>query len=447
MKRIIACLLVFVMILAFAACGNNNEESKPEDASSVDASENTPVESSEPESVPADESEPAESSDEPAEESSEEPSEPAPELPDYIPAFVYVTGQVLKMQPTDAAAIRITKMNDVPEVGDVVCFTPEFGSSIKVEDETYADYAIFVVEYSNDEFMYKKKQIINVDDTADKSDVAIPDDGFVLAIHKYQKKPLAALALVKDDVEIYPSNFQPKDFSYTVKKTDEEFEIDGVVGPEWDDYIVDEINETNPNWDYRQFEKNNYGITANEYLAYNDKGVYLAVVVNSADSKWMPNVAANAGQMWAYTCIQVNTCDQSPLSEYMLEHAQGGYDSTSVGEDHLRQYGFSGSDDGNSYSCVWMGGSHATVGEGVVYSCVIDPEYETITYEVFFPFEEINIDPEEVTSGFEFSISVSINCSSEDDQKAGKWMNIRSRNGGGIIGMNEFSKMPVCTIE
>lgn len=448
MKRIIACLLVFVMILAFAACGNNNEESKPEDSSAVDvSSENTPAESSEPESTPAEEST-HESSVEPISEPvSEEPSEPEPELPDYIPGFVYVAGQLLGMRPTDADSIRLTKINDAPEAGDVVCFTPEFGDSIAVEGETYEDYAILVVQYDTETFSYRKKQVINLDNKTDKSNVAIPDDGFVVAIHKDQKKPLAALGRVKDDVEIYPSNFQPKDFSYTVKKTDEEFEIDGVVGPEWDDYLVDEINETNPNWDYRQFEKNNYGITANNYLAYNDKGVYLAVVVNSADSKWMPNVAQNAGGMWAFTCIQVNTCDQSPLSDYMLEHAQGGYDTTAVGEDHLRQYGFSGSADGNSYSCVWMGGSHATVGEGVVYSCIIDPEYETITYEVFFPYEEINIDPAEVTSGFEFSISISINCSSEEDQKANIWKNIRSRNGGGIIGMNEFSKMPVCTIE
>lgn len=445
MKRILACLLVFVMIFAFAACGDNNEESKPTDSSSEISTESKSGESSEIPSTPDEKSE-EESSEEPSEEeSSEEVSEP--ELPAYIDGFVYVAGQLYGMAPTAKESIRLTKMNDIPEAGDVVCFTPEFGTSIKVDGETYADYAILVVEYDKDTFSYLKKQIISVDDSTDKSDIAIPDDGFVVAIHKDQAKPLAALSYVKDDVEIYPSNFQPKEFAYTVHKTDSEFTIDGIIDEEWDDFVVDEIDETNDNWDYRQFEKNNYGITATQFMAYNEKGVYLAVRVNAVDPAWMPGInSSNVGNMYSYTCIQVNVCDQSPLSEYMLKHAQHAIDGTAVKEDHLRQYGFSGSESGENFACVWMGGSHSALGNGIDYSCLIDNDSQTVTYEVFFPWEEINVDPKEVVEGFEFSISISINCSTAEDIKNGQWRNIRARNGGGIIGMNEFSKMPVCTI-
>lgn len=73
MKRILALMLVFVMIFAFAACNKDEDESKP-DASS-EAAVSTPEDKSEPasaeESSKAEESEPADESSEPVEESSD----------------------------------------------------------------------------------------------------------------------------------------------------------------------------------------------------------------------------------------------------------------------------------------------------------------------------------------------------------------------------------------
>lgn len=452
MKKVVAMLLVFVLAFAFVACNDNTEDtSKPDSASSAAPAESTPEEKSEEaskeESNPAEESSEAEESSK-TEESSEveESSEPGPELPAYNDAFVFVEGQVYEMAATNKASIRLTKINDVPEAGDVVVFTPEFGSTIEVDGETYADYAILVVEYNKDLYKYYKKEIIDLDSDVDKSKVAIPSDGFVVAIHKDQAKPLAALKLVKDDVEIYPYGFQPITFAYDVKKTDTPFEIDGVVGDEWNDYLVDDIDEDNPNWDFSQFDKNDVSITAQYYMAYSDTGVYFAVVVNTTSCGFMPGISAtNGSSMYSYTCIQVNTLDQSPLSEYMLKNAnQTGKAAT---EDHIRQYGFSGSDDGNSYHVIWWGGTHTELSADAKYAVVWDESVETVTYEVYLPYEEINIDPAEIGPGYEFSISISINSSSVADVAAKKWKNIKARNGGGIIGMNEFTKMPVCTMQ
>ena len=436
MKKVVAMLLVFVLAFAFVACNNNTDDtSKPDPASSAAPAESKPEEKSEEaskeDSKPAEESSKAEESSE-EESQPEESSEPGPELPEYNDAFVYVAGQNLNMTEKDSASIRLTKINDTPEAGDVVVFTPEFGSTIEVDGETYADYAILVVEYNPELYKYYKKEIINLDSDADKSKIAIPSDGFVVAIHKDQAKPLAALKLVKDDVEIYPYGFQPITFAYDVKKTDAPFEIDGVLDERWSDFLIDDIKEDNVNWDFSQFEKNDFSITAQYYMAYSDTGVYFAVVVNTTSCGFMPGISAsNGGDMYKYTCIQVNTLDQSPLSEYMLANA--GLQN--------------GSDDGNSYHVIWWGGSHPTLSEDAEYAVIYDNALETVTYEVYLPYEEINIDPAEIGPGYKFSISISINSSSKEDVKADKWKNIKARNGGGIIGMNEFTKMPVCTMQ
>lgn len=73
MKRILALMLVFVMIFAFAACNKDEDESKPDVSS--EAAVSTPEDKSEPasaeESSKVEESEPADDSSEPVEESSD----------------------------------------------------------------------------------------------------------------------------------------------------------------------------------------------------------------------------------------------------------------------------------------------------------------------------------------------------------------------------------------
>lgn len=447
MKKLLALMLVFVMVFAFVACNNDQpEESKSESVPAVEQStDEKSEEPSEPEASEPEASEPEASEPEASEPETSEPevsTEPEPELPDYIPGFVYVDGETYAMAPTSGFSLRLTKIDDIAVEGDVVCFTPAFGSSIAVSGEDYADYAILVAEYDPTRYKYYKKDIIAVDADVDKSEIAIPEDGFVVAIHKYQKKMLAVLDKVTDK-DLYPCNFNPNDFSYEIKKTDTPFDIDGVVGYEWNEFHIDYIDETNPNWDYSQFDlKAQAAITADYYMAWHEDGIYFAVVVNAEQCKWLADISdTNKSDMWSATCIQVNTCDQSPLTDYMLEHAQWANDKNSSNDDHVRQLGFSGSDTGESYACVWIGGTHTEIDSAAEYCCVWDPDNTTITYEVFLPYVELNINPDEIGEGYEFSISISINSTVE-----GSWKNIRARNGGGIIGMNEFTKMPVCTM-
>ena len=146
MKKVVAMLLVFVLAFALVACNNNKDDtSKPDPASSAAPAESKPEEKSEEaskeDSKPAEESSKAEESSE-EESQPEESSEPAPELPAYNDAFVFVEGQVYGMAATDKGSIRLTKINDVPEAGDVVVFTPEFGSTIEVDGETYINITI-----------------------------------------------------------------------------------------------------------------------------------------------------------------------------------------------------------------------------------------------------------------------------------------------------------------
>ena len=72
-------------------------------------------------------------------------------------------------------------------------------------------------------------------------------------------------------------------------------------------------------------------------------------------------------------------------------------------------------------------------------------EAQTTTYEVSIPWAGIGI--ENVDAGTEFGFSVSINSTNEEDDAAGTWKNITLRDGGGIIGRNDLSKVPVATIE
>ena len=70
---------------------------------------------------------------------------------------------------------------------------------------------------------------------------------------------------------------------------------------------------------------------------------------------------------------------------------------------------------------------------------------KTTTYEVAIPWAEIGLD--KVDSGTEFGFSISINSTNEADIEAGTWKTITLRDGGGILWRNDWSKIPVATIE
>ena len=81
---------------------------------------------------------------------------------------------------------------------------------------------------------------------------------------------------------------------------------------------------------------------------------------------------------------------------------------------------------------------------GPLAACSRDDASQTTVYEVAIPFAEFEITPE---SGTELGLTFSINSTNEEDAANKIWKNITYRNGGGVIGRNDWSKIPVITLE
>ncbi|HBR30891.1 MAG TPA: hypothetical protein DD733_02290, partial [Clostridiales bacterium] len=107
--------------------------------------------------------------------------------PDFTNKFVTYGGPIdTLVRATDSNAIRLTKINEAPETGDVVLFTKDFGTSIASGTETYEDFAILVCTYNGEKFSYTKTSYAPVGEDNKKSATKIPEDGFVIAVHKAQ---------------------------------------------------------------------------------------------------------------------------------------------------------------------------------------------------------------------------------------------------------------------
>lgn len=453
MKKVIASILAVVMLLFLVACGTSEG-----DESSTAASSNPPASTSRDESS-ATSTEPDDESSAASEDTSSEESDPGPELPAYLANFVSFADTLgVNLRATDNTSIRLTKINEAPVEGDIVLFNAEYGDTIAAGDETYADFTIVVFEYDHDVFTYVEKSRADVGEDDTKADTAIPADGFVLAISELQTQALANLENLNSDSVVHvhgvpalaPDAVDENNNTYgiTVQKIDTAPAIDGIVNEDEYGDPVWVVNENNHFWSYASFEKDQYYATADIYARCDDENLYFAVVVNSP-YHYCPLDQAGASGMYSYECIQVDILDQSPSSDYMLEHFDWFNNTNAVAsqEGHFRQYGFAvSSNEGNeTLSCVWVSAG----GEAAAFTgkCKVlrDDEAQTTTYEVSIPWAEIGI--ENVDAGTEFGFSVSINSTNEEDDAAGTWKNITLRDGGGIIGRNDLSKVPVATIE
>ena len=264
----------------------------------------------------------------------------------------------------------------------------------------------------------------------------------MLAVSSLQTQAIANLKNYSADSVVHVYGVQIADVGFTVQKIDTAPTIDGSVSEdEWGApiFVVDEKNEL---WAYSKFKVNEYYATADVYARCDDENLYFAVVVESP-YHYCPLTADNPTGMWEYECIQVNVVDQSPLSDYMLEHFNRETDKTAETEGHVRQYGFAvSSDTGETLSTVFVGTSTEFTGEACVTR---DSENTLTTYEVAIPWSEIGVESTE--SGTQFGLSFSINSTNEEDNAKGTWKNIVLRDGGGIINRNDWSKIPVATIE
>ena len=435
MKKIVALLLAAMMLFALVACDpTTDESSSPAGASNTSSTASADDESSEPEesSVP-DESDTSDDTSQPEEDP----------LPEYLQNFVsFADALTTTLTANDSTSVKLTKINEAPVEGDIVLFTKAYGETIEAGDETYEDFEIVVFEYQHDKFTYVRTADIAVGEDDSKATTAIPEDGFVLAVSSLQTQAIANLKNYSADSVVHVYGVQIADVGFTVQKIDTAPTIDGSVSEdEWGApiFVVDEKNEL---WAYSKFKVNEYYATADVYARCDDENLYFAVVVESP-YHYCPLTADNPTGMWEYECIQVNVVDQSPLSDYMLEHFNRETDKTAETEGHVRQYGFAvSSDTGETLSTVFVGTSTEFTGEACVTR---DSENTLTTYEVAIPWSEIGVESTE--SGTQFGLSFSINSTNEEDNAKGTWKNIVLRDGGGIINRNDWSKIPVATIE
>ena len=448
MKSLMTLLLAVVMVFCRAAWAEDPapaESSAPATSSqagtSEDASSEAPAESS----TPAEESSEAEPSTEPSEdESSEEPVLDY-EVAEYITQYVSWKDSIGKgivgLRGTDATSIRLTALNTgvVDGVASIVAFNYAYeDSTIASAEGTYEDYEVFVMEYDHASYSYKVTASYDLE-AADKDAVEIPADGYVLAIHKHFEKELNGIKATDFSKDI----FYPHGFRATSDLDAEIYEgtitVDGNVSADEYGDAIWVIEQSNELVSYEQFDVDNYYSTAEVYLAYDETNLYIGVVVHSP---YHINTitSANASSMYNSECIQVNVTSVDPTGEYIFANWDNVVNGAAVSANIVRQYGYCVNDDGETIKCQWMGN---TAAETSTAKCVRDDDNQLTVYEVAIPLAECGAEGETLTgtAGTVFGFSVSINSGDGSTFK-----NIYFRDGGGIIGLNDWTKIPTITL-
>ncbi len=439
MKRFLVLFLIAVLALSAAACGSDSEQSAPAFSNNA----NSEVNSKEPPKEPSK-----------AESSEAESSTPETDTPkqEFIANFISIGAVDTKVNASSPNSIPLTGVDTQLTEGGIVLFYEDF-DALKTD---LTDFTVAVFEYSKNCFGYVLKTIYN--GSADLK-IEFPKDGFVLAIHSSQENYIKKIRNIiaeqtpsegSNDVSssaqtVFVHGLHLYDGAdYTVEKAEKPFEIDGFVkkegekDSEWEDYLIDTVNAENPSWSYAQFEVNNYYSTANYYTAYDDDYLYLCVVVDSP-YHYCPVSTTKPNDMYQYECIQVKVSSESPAGDYISENFDHVANNKAATEGVVRSYGFAVNDNGET--CLYEGGI-TTEFTGKA-ACSRDDDSQTTVYEVAIPFAEFGIKPE---SGMTLGLTFSINSTNEDDVAKGVWKNITYRDGGGVIGRNDWSKIPVITL-
>ena len=437
MKKLLVFLVAFALIFSLAACGGDTTgDDKSKDSASKSESKSDPADtSSDISSVSADES--SDVSDETSDETSQDPTKV---IPAFINKYVSFGADVaVAVRATDPTSIRLTKINEVAEYGDIVLFTKEFGSTISTGSETYEDFAILVCTYDHKVFSYTRTSLKPVGEDATKSTTRIPADGFVIAVSKEQKTEITRLNGIKDENKFFVHGLQIGDVSLTLNKLTKAPVIDGKISASEYGAAKWKVDEKNILWDYSQFEKDNYYATAEVYSAYDKNYLYIAVIVDSPNH-YCPLDQANASGMWNKECIQVNISSLDPKGDYISENYDFVTNPKAVTDGIVRQYGFAVNDKGETLHVVWIGIEKEFTGKAV---CIRDSVNQKTYYEVAIPWSELGSEayPFDVNNAERIGFSISINSTSEDDAGANIWKNIKMRDGGGIILRNDWSKI------
>lgn len=458
MKKALKALTLFLtvcVILCFAACGDEEETSKTSDISSADASQTSKEASGEGSGEASKEESGAVSSEEPVsgeessgsgETSGEESGDPGLQVADFVSQYVSFGSLIddpseplMKARSTDATSVRLTGVNKGAEdgVAGVLAFNFGYeGDTIESENGTYDDYAVYVFAYNPETFHYEMTKSYKAED-AGKDSVRIPEDGFVLAIHSYFGDYIKAVDGVEKGHAFFPHGFRGTDLldAEIQKKT---AVLDGKVSESEYGAAVWDIEPDSGVANFGQFDKDDYYSTAKAYFCYDDEFLYVGVVVTSPYHV-NPLTQDDASGMWQYECIQVCVSSVSPRGDYMVENWDDTVSHKAVESGIIRQYGFAVNEEGDSIHYIWIPSEASFAGETV---CVRDDDAQTTVYEAKIPWSEIGGEGYrvDVKKGTELGVSVSVNSGN------GTFKNILLRDGGGIIGLYDWTKLPVFTL-
>ncbi len=426
--------------------------SETEPAPEVESSSEPEPESSEPEPESS-EPEPEPSEDEPV---SEEPSEEEPQelqIAEFIstPSSPYISwyntpetkslahGGIVDTRSANATSVKLTALNEGAQDGlaSVIAFNRDYGKTIKSKGGSYDDYAVYLFDYNPDTWHYELTKSYSVGKAT--SDIKIPGDGFALAIHKYFDSYISAVDSAESAAAFYPHGFRGTNDVDAAIKTAKNITIDGHIDESGWGKAIWNIEASETICSYEQFPKDNYYSNAKVYMAYDSEYLYLGVEVTSP-SHICPITAANASTMYMYECIQVNVTTANPMGPYIAEHWDNVIDGTAASANIVRQFGFCVNDNDETLKVVWMG-NKLDNSEAV---CTRDDANQITTYEVKIPWAECGNDEYKITGkkGEDLGVSVSINSGTAEKQ----FMNIYLRDGGGIIGLNDWTKVPVITL-
>ena len=435
MKKLLAILLVLVFAFSVVACGGESADTS--DDKSADFGNNSVDEPSEDESS-------ADVSDDTSDDTSDEGND-APAL-EMISQFItwknaFYNGGIVGTTAYDLTSLFLHKLNASVEAGENGVFTRAYGTSIKDEGQDYADFAVVVFEYNHALFGYVKTSFAAVGSA--NAETAIPEDGFVAVIHSDNEGQISAIEALSAETVFFPKGFAVNtELDATINSAATAPVLDGNVTEEEYGAAIWDLNPDSKLACYGQFEAGNYNATAKVYLTYDAEKLYCGIIVKTPDH-FCDLAADNAVGMWEKTCIQFNICSVDPRGDYMMEGKwdQDGGVHDAANSNILRQMGVAVNNDGESlktpFFCINQIDNMETFN-------VRNNETQTTVYEFAVPWSDIGLEGETFVAeaGTVFGFSISVNSGTETR----KFQTIALRDGGGIIGTNDWTKIPAITL-
>ena len=329
----------------------------------------------------------------------------------------------------DMYKVTINAANKAYEAGQCIIYTSAFGADIsKTDSNGNKSNTVLVAKYDLAQYKYV---ISSIDSAADKEKTSeIPSDGFVIIAGGSSADSLKN-AKVGD--LILTRNFAALDIQFSIPRLTVKPTIDGVISEKEYGEVV-KINKDNPMFDYStDLTTKGTGVF---YAGYDDTNLYLAWKVFTPTH----TLTVLDGGMYAQYCIQINLSSVDPRDDKV---ARSHLEDDTVAANYVSQYGIGvSSDTGETGTVIWMGKNAGVAFSGEA-KAIRDDANKTTTYEMAFPWSEFDADNNVAKKdGSKIGIAFSLNVA----EVGGDWETVKFRDGGSIIGINDWSKIPSITL-